>query len=775
MYSYTWDTETGGLLLNSSPLQFSKEPRPVYSKELDILGFDRYWEYDRDDSMPIMWAEANNYIYRGRLVAKTKGGTFYKQPQVIIIDDPEPNNSKLKFVDLQSMIEKNKTIMEGLVSDTIKKVYNTYLDFRSKVDIFHVSYSGGKDSEVTLDIVSRAIPHNQFVVVFGNTGMEFPDTYDSVKKAKERCKHEEIAFYEASSRFNPHESWKMFGPPSNTIRWCCSVHKTAPQLLLLRDITGKSNFKEMAFVGVRADESLRRSGYSYVSLGTKHKGQYSCNPILEWNSAEVYLYIYMFRLPLNDAYIKGNSRAGCLVCPMSADKSDYMRAKCYGEGVSKFLSIINSMSAKGLETEEDNKRYIESGGWKLRNNGREIKCPPERYREQKTPEGIELQITNPNFNWREWIKTTGKVIEVDSTNYKVEKGDCSISFHIEYNSNSKYVVTIPDVWDAKSIALIKMIKQAFRKSTYCILCRECEADCPQGFISMTNGTLKISDSCIHCGNCHKPDTGCLLYKSINLPKANSTMKSKSIDCYGDHAPKLEWIKSFFMLKDRFLEENTLGSMMISMFKRFLRDSGLFEENKFSHFAEKIDELGLENPTSWAIMLVNLASNPEFNWYLLHIEPYKSYTRSQLVEMLKEDGVKERGAKSITGAFKRFLALPFGSLVGLGSSYDKGRETYYMREQWGQPTPEVILYSLYKFAEACGDYKQFTLNRLMDDSIDSDGVTPSQIFAIEKDNLKKILSGLAANHPDFINVAFTLDLDNITLKEDKTSQDVLELI
>ena len=36
MYSYTWDAETGGLLLNSSPLSFSKEPRPVYYKELGI-------------------------------------------------------------------------------------------------------------------------------------------------------------------------------------------------------------------------------------------------------------------------------------------------------------------------------------------------------------------------------------------------------------------------------------------------------------------------------------------------------------------------------------------------------------------------------------------------------------------------------------------------------------------------------------------------------------------------------------------------------------------
>lgn len=80
MYSYTWDSETGGLLLNSSPLQFSKEPRPVYYQELDILGFDRFWKYAKDDSAPYMWAEANNYYYRGKLVAQTKGGAFLLHP-----------------------------------------------------------------------------------------------------------------------------------------------------------------------------------------------------------------------------------------------------------------------------------------------------------------------------------------------------------------------------------------------------------------------------------------------------------------------------------------------------------------------------------------------------------------------------------------------------------------------------------------------------------------------------------------------------------------------
>ena len=71
-------------------------------------------------------------------------------------------------------------------------------------------------------------------------------------------------------------------------------HKTAPQVIALRELTGKSNFTGMAFIGVRASESISRSEYDYVSLGEKHKGQYSCNPILEWNSAELYMYCLLY-------------------------------------------------------------------------------------------------------------------------------------------------------------------------------------------------------------------------------------------------------------------------------------------------------------------------------------------------------------------------------------------------------------------------------------------------------------------------------------------------
>ena len=41
-----------------------------------------------------------------------------------------------------------------------------------------------------------------------------------------------------------------------------------------------------------------------VSLGEKVKGQYSCHPILEWGSAELFTYIYSRDLIINEAYKK---------------------------------------------------------------------------------------------------------------------------------------------------------------------------------------------------------------------------------------------------------------------------------------------------------------------------------------------------------------------------------------------------------------------------------------------------------------------------------------
>jgi phosphoadenosine phosphosulfate reductase len=276
-------------------------------------------------------------------------------------------------------------------------------------------------------------------------------------------------------------------------------------------------------------------------------------------------------------------------------------------------------------------------------------------------------------------------------------------------------------------------------------------------------------------NCHKPEGGCLLYKSLEQPKGNSRMVNKSIDSYADHAPKIEWIQSFFKLGDDFVKENSLGSVMIEKFRRFLKDAELLDKNKMTDTAKILQKIGLSNSFFWGVILVNLSHTPEIGWYVNNIPFDEQINRDELINKLKIAGAKDRGAKSITGAYKRILALPFGTELGLGSVIMNGK-TYegIIRNHWENPDPRVILYSLYKFAEKCGDYHQFSLTTLLDDSIEREGVSPTRIFGLNRETMIPLLNGLSANYPSFINARFTLGLDTITLREDKKSEDVLNL-
>lgn len=781
MYSYTWDSETGGLLLNSSPLQFSKEPRPVYYQELDILGFDKFWNYAKDDSNPYMWAEANNYYYRGRQVAQIKGGTFFTAPTIVIIDEPEPNSGALKPVNIEEMLSKNKSIMDSLVAETIKQVYNTYAQLKNKVDIFHVSFSGGKDSEVTLDIVQRALPHDSFVVVFGDTGMEFPDTYEMVEKAKSRCEGMGISFYIAKSHLKPSESWRLFGPPTSTIRWCCSVHKTTPQLLLLRDVLNKDDFTEMAFVGVRADESVRRSGYDYISYGTKHRGQWSCNPILHWNSAEVYLYLYMNNLRINAAYKRGNTRAGCLVCPMSTNRNDFLNNKCYPDQTQELLDIIFELNSSEKKKSERQLSYVENNGWKARKNGRDISISPRDYDESVVGDKLIVTFKDVNGNYKQWLKTLGKVIySEDETKITIDHLSESRDIQISHLGEGYHKAIISNESSASNIVFLKNVRKVFRKSHYCVGCRVCQANCKYGNLIFDQyANVKIADTCKRCGQCLDIDTGCYVYKSLWLSKGLGNMnKTKSLDCYAGHAPKIEWFQQYVSLGNKFRTDNRLGSNQVSMFNRFLRDSGIIDGDVETKLGEKLRETNLEDLSIWAIMLTNLSYTPEVGWFIQSFNFNEAIPQSAIVNKLsQEDSVSQSAIKVIPTALKRIAQLPL-SAVGFGTNTKSAKEyggSIFQRTPWTEPDAKVVLYSLYRFAEACGNYYQFTLSTLYDLTIESDGVSPVKIFGIERELMTSILKGLTINYPDYISASFTHDLDNITLREDKSSSDILNLL
>ncbi len=809
MYAYDWDSNTGGYILRPDPLNFSKEPRPVYYKELDLLGLDKHWKYDKNDAFPYMWAEVNNYYYRGKLVLKTKGGTFFTAPEIEIVENPEPEGYALRYVDIPAMVEKNKAIIEQLAQDTIKKIYNTYIDFRNKVDVFYVAFSGGKDSIVALDLVQRALPHNVFKVLFGDTGMEFSDTYETVRKIEVFCKENQIEFLRAKSKMNPQQTWKLFGPPAVTMRWCCSVHKTTPQILLLRDYLNDTNFTGMAFTGIRGDESVSRSEYDDISYGEKHSGQYSCHPILEWNTAELFLYMYQRNLIFNETYKKGNTRAGCLVCPMSQGKHDYMKYCSYQNDAQVFLDQIVSTSGKKNYTQKDYDRFIEEGYWRTRKSGRELNFGQDKHSFELINGKTVITVYQNNDNWKEWVKTIGPLSEISENLYGVTYEEILYQVKVEDKDDGIVQFTFPNADNSKiSIKFVSLFKSVIIKSIYCVYCGVCVAECKNECISMDKG-VKISDQCTHCHSCHDIYSHCLRYNSIKNRLGAKAMPG--LDRYYSFGIRENWMRVYFDYEGADSFWNTDGDGEVpnkkkDAFLNFVKDSGLVYEDsllkgkeykytkyKPSEFASKMFSLGVDDEKMWAYLLVNLVyadEAEEIRWFVRNINFNETTTLDTVkykLEDVMENDKSGLGKRNVCDALKNFLVkTPIGTKLGFASACEcdektssSGKETitlkWFIRGEWKNPDEKVVLYALYKFAEACGNYKQFTLTRLLDYGIDSAGISPTQIFGLSREAMERILNGLTFNYPDLIEARFTLGLDNITLKSEKTALEVLDEI
>ena len=258
------------------------------------------------------------------------------------------------------------------------------------------------------------------------------------------------------------------------------------------------------------------------------------------------------------------------------------------------------------------------------------------------------------------------------------------------------------------------------------------------------------------------------------------MKFESIDRYMTTSPKYIWIERLFNNPIEFFLNSTLSSNENVRFKIFLRDVGILDKKPmrnnvvFTDEGKYILKMRLENSSLWSVMLVNASTTPFFFFFFKNIKPKRAYCAS-ILNMALFDQYPQTPKGRLVGMYKKFCSLPFGTKLGLGTVTEEGKETIFRRGTWTDPDPLVILYALYKFAVVCGDYYEFTLTRLLDHEIDSDGVSPTEIFCLDRETMVPILKGLGINYPDYISVTFTHDLDAISLNHNKAPIDVLRLI
>lgn len=785
MYNYEWDKETGGYILLPTKLTgVTKEVRPVFFEELRFLGLDKNygWVFP-ESSEPLMWAEGRRYIYKGEFVGESLGGGLFEMPLLKNV----VRNIVIEPVNLKEFVKRNESILNGLIQKTLKDVYSIFKQYRNKVDIAYAAFSGGKDSVVMLDIVQRAIPHDAFCVVFGDTTMELSDTYLNVEAAKKYWP--DLEWFTARTSFDSKESWRFVGPPARTIRWCCGVHKSAPSVMKIKEILANrrnlkinevNHFKVLAFLGVRKEESEARSSYDIIADGNKHSVQINCNPILEWSSAELFIYYFNRNLPLNNMYRKGSHRVGCLLCPMAANWYECIVNHLYPNEVKPYLDIIKNSVSKDYSSENEWAKYLSDGGWKQRSSGKLLKSSENKILNISSKNEERIIIKHPNYHWKKWMKTLGEFIQIDKDKYSLQFGEINFIFNVEEKEDATIISFIPLIKSKSTIRFMYLFKNVLNKTAYCRNCKECMAECPNGALLITEDDI-IIDNCKHCQKCIEKPKGCIIAKS-KMVTGDNNMSIKNIDRYKNFGLKQSWVEIFLENPKDFWLNDRMGSHMFKSFEKWGKESGLMDmQNNPFKYIDRFIALGADSALLWGYMFVNLSYNSAiFNWFVRKIHFGVEYSSQDLMVMLGDDYSETTKKNALTSLKDTIKSSPVGWLLGQGDFTLNGKViTSITRVGWQTPESIVILYSLYLFAEKMDGLYSFTLSDLLDDCDDREGLSPRLIFGIDREALKPILQGLANNYSDYIQVDFNKGImENIDLpagKAGKVAEDILALI
>lgn len=829
MYNVEWDDETGGIILSH---QVTKDtlgivPRPVFFEELDLLGLNKQgWTYPRC-SAPIMWAVNKQYFYKGKRLFEAKGANLCTLPELVFIESTATR--RLESVDMDAMLSKNADLMFVLESEAIEFIRDTYvtyakvnqayekedankLDFMAmaereekiskrkmavvkqgcdsfdimpldeaksagkkvlistRIDRFIASFSGGKDSQVILDLCTRAIPPAAFDVIYSDTGYELPPSlqlYEEVQNYYHK-QFPDLRFLLARNHEPVLHYWDKLGTPSDNHRWCCSVMKTAPLYRMLKT-EGIKQAKVLTFDGVRAEESLRRESYLRLGKG-KHTFIYNAHPILRWNAVEVYLYLFRHELPINIAYRYGKARVGCLVCPFSTTWDDMVVNHTLSEGIAPFIERLRQYADHAQIVNVD--EYLADRKWKTKPLAdREQVFPVVQFKSEQYANVYHAEITNARQSIESWLVALCPCTENrqhGKTTGELSYGKKVYPYEISVTGN----VTSFKVFNSPDRNFTLLLNRLIYKTAYCISCEVCEVDCPTGALSVVP-TVKIDkNKCIHCHKCYlSHDRGCIAADCTRMITDSERKLNAKVQGYKTFGLRNEWVDEFFLDPDGFWEENSLGTAQVDSCKTWLRDAEITDSsNKITQLGTLLKVIYQNNPNLfWEITYINLSYNSFIvGWVCQNIPVGTTFSKRHLAENIISQGISA-SATTVNNAAGAYINLLKSSPIG--NDFLQGvpeGKSELKRDAYDDLSVDALAYSIYKFAAS----KEVNIFRVSDLYRSEEAHGAHKEFGVSKDALLKKLRTLTSEANRVLTADLLMGLDHITIREDLTIPDLL---